>query len=158
MIAAEILQLAELANADPRSFRHVIVSASVTASTGISTLLTYTVPTHSTFVITNIRLRSIPTPNDTSLTVGDWRSEDVDASGLSTVWIEVGGVPFTKPSLTYLALTNLPILITIPSSQFSLKVNRASPPTSLKLLVAVSGYLCPSNLYDNLAEISTTFG
>ncbi len=163
-IPSQILDLVELLCLGCGDFRHIIVSTQVAAPAPNSTaiLLTYQVPDNFTFIVENVRLHSIPPVNDPSLTVGDWRSEDFDASGGTMVFFQsFDGQNFlTPPNVPYFAILNEPILLAFAGgSKFNLMATRpvGAVPTTEVLEIAISGFLANAIAFEKLAGSITIF-
>jgi hypothetical protein len=145
-ISDEVHALARLAHMDCAQFKHVVIGRklSITNTTNPQTLLTYIIPENYALIITEIAFRSIPTPNDAGLTVGDWRSYDFDAKGTTKVYLDLNGSPYTGTNLTYFALLNRPVLFGFKGGQtIDLIAVRgaASVPATFVGLVVLNAYL-----------------
>jgi hypothetical protein len=150
--------LAQLAQCSPcDDFQHLIIGGKigVTAVLIPQVLLTYVVPENSTLIITRLGFRSIPVPNDASLTVGDWRSDDFDASGKAQAFISVNGTPATTTIASTFLLFNRPVLfcfkagvtVTVSVVRFA-----ADPPPTFVAELALNCYLASPNMFDLLSN------
>lgn len=132
--------------------------------TNSKTILDYTVPVNFTWVVTLVNVRLIPPVNDPSLTVGDWRSEDFDASGTTKAKWQVNGNEVTQEDSTYFCPLNQESLFAFKGGdRVKLIVERApgSDPPTQQIVVAVNSYLAPPKAFDrlarNLTQIDSSF-
>lgn len=157
-IAKEIDYLAQLAGVHCWQLKPIILAASLPDSTASqpSTVLSYDVPFNFTLITTRVSFRSIPPVADPDLTVMDWRSDEVDASGSAKAHWEVNGVPFTNVDAAYSPILNREhILAFAGGERASLVIEReaVAVPVSERYVIAVSGYLAPPKAYDCLSSI-----
>jgi hypothetical protein len=117
-------------------------------------IFTYTVPINFTWIVTLVSLRSIPAPGDVSLTPGDWRSTELDASGTAKGRWKVFSRPETQESSTYFCPVNRPCLFAFEgAAQVKLEIEREpiAVPATQQFVTAVNSYLAPPEALDNLA-------
>lgn len=165
-IAEEINYLSKLSSIKCERFKHLIVGVKVASPDDATptALLSYTPPSNLTWIVTLASLRSIPPVDDASLTVGDWRSYDYDASGTAKMWYTVRGNPVTSQDATYFAVVNRPCIFAFKGGdEVQLFVERgagAVPPDEV-IVIALNSYLAPAEAYDrivgNLTQIEATF-
>lgn len=165
-IPQEIYYLSKLTCIACGDFNHALVGAKVPSpsSTAATSLLTYTPPENLTWIVTRFNLRSIPPVNDPALTVGDWRSEDYDASGTAQAYLQVKQRSVTAENASYFLLFNKPVLFAFQGGQrVDVVIKRAvgfAPPDEV-IVLALNSYLAPPEAYDrlarNLTQIDATY-
>jgi len=153
-VAKEIHYLSRLTGVDCPQFRHTLISAKVNATLATARIWAYTVPNNSTWLMCFFFLRSLPPVNAASLTVGDWRSDDFDANGLSKAYITVNGAPLNTQNLSTFGLFNKPLLLAFAGNAFIEVVvsrNALSVAPNEVIHSCAHGYLAPTELYSELS-------
>lgn len=130
-------------------------------------IFTFIPPLNFTWIVTEIKLRSLPPINDASLTSvgtssGDFRSDDFEYAGLASVFLTVKRQPIMgvlgSGRVTTFGLFNKPLLFAFQGgNQVDVMIQRQAgsiPPTQV-IHTAIMGYLAPPKALDLLAPYST---
>lgn len=168
LVAEEMHFLAQLAGCTRcEELKHLVIGAKIPVTADDSApqeLLTYDVPPNFTLIVTRVGFRSVPEPDDAALTVGDWRSDDFDASGNAQAFFTVNDTPVTSTIASTFILFNNPVLFCFKGGDhvgISIQRFAADPPPTFVAQLAVNAYLAPASAYDrltnNLTQIEATY-
>lgn len=148
-IAQEIHYLSNLACVPCGEWRHQVMASNfeVQDMATPQTILTFTVPPHQSWFVTQIDLEAFnPSPVGTS----DFRSEQIDYNGLTNAWLTVNGNPsMAANSIASSALFNRPVLFVFKGGdRIDIIVQRDAgslPASAYQIQVAVNGYFTPAS-------------
>lgn len=155
-VAEELCYLTELTDKKCSAFQHALVTETleVTDTTDPQVILLYTPPENTTWIVTQVSLRSIPPVDDAGLTAGDWRSEDFDATGTTRAYIRVNGNKITSDRASYFALFNRPVLFCFEGNkkvEIVIERGMGSVAATQRIVVVAHGYFVESDLYSKLS-------
>lgn len=146
LVSKEIHHLSSLLGDPCEDFKHVLVGARLDSIQSEQAVLSYTPPVNLCWIVTLIRVETIPPVNDPDLTIMDWRNSDIDASGEATAFFRVQGVDKTAEDEVAFAVVNQPCyLIFAGGSLVKLFINRnGGIPVTEAMNIVVNSYLVPN--------------